>query len=907
MGEVYLAEATKLHRKVALKILPENVAAQHDRMRRFELEATTAAALNHPNIAHIYEIGTERLSGSEPSDVHFISMEYVDGYTLRECIYQKHVELRKLLRYLQHVAEGLAKAHASGIVHRDLKPENLMVTSEGHAKILDFGLAKLIDRRDFSSLSSNSSQVSTVLREKHSLPGTVMGTVGYMSPEQAQGKVNEIDHRSDIFSFGCILFEAVTKHRPFDAKSPIESLHKVVYEPAPLIKEFNPEAPSDLQRIIRRCLAKDPEERYQTIKDVALELKDVRHELDEGTGLHATSGRASDIEGLTTIDNRKTSIKITQPAQSSIEYLVNEVKNHKLVALVIVLIVTIAIGVLAYSYVWRRPVETEKFGALRIAPFTSFPGLKGQPAFSWDGKQIAFTWDGEKGDNQDIYVKLIGEGAPLRLTTDPAPDISPSWSPDGTRIAFIRVAPTERTLITVPILGGTERKLFASSDLQQPDWSPDGKSLAVADAESPGDLTGIYLISPENGARKRLTQTPGQFNGERDPKFSPNGEWVGFIRSTNFAVEDVYIVPVAGGEPRRLTNDGRELSGLDWTADGGGIVFSSKRGGNYGLWRVGIDGGPPELLPGTSDNARQPAVSPRGNYLAYLFDGSDSNIWRSPGPTARNKALVPTKLIESTRNEGSPRYSPDGKKIAFASDRTGGTEVWVCDSDGHNQIQLTNFGGHAGAPRWSPDGKEIVLDARPEGSSDIYVVAAEGGVPRRLTTEPSADILPVWSIDGQWIYFGSDRLGDWKIWRMPARGGPAESITKGVGYGPLAADAQFLYYTRSSGVAGKKTNEPGLWRVPLNGGEELQLVDRGFPGTLAVINDGIAFASQVPTDPAINFYSFATGQWSTLLSLDKTKAFGFAGKLSLSSDGQWLVYSQRDQTVNDIMLVENFH
>src|SRR5712691_2819870 len=211
MGEVYLAEDTQLHRKVALKILPAEVAANQDRMRRFIQEAQAAAALNHPHIAHIYEIG-------EAGGLRFIAMEFVEGLTLREKIHREHAELRKLLKYLQQVAEGLAKAHASGIVHRDLKPENIMITREGHAKILDFGLAKLIEQRPAATSAEGSSEVATVVMPQHSTPGTVLGTVGYMSPEQAQGKTQEIDHRSDIFSFGCILFEAVTGQKPFEGE-----------------------------------------------------------------------------------------------------------------------------------------------------------------------------------------------------------------------------------------------------------------------------------------------------------------------------------------------------------------------------------------------------------------------------------------------------------------------------------------------------------------------------------------------------------------------------------------------------------------------------------------------------------------------------------------------------------------
>src|SRR6267142_804811 len=281
MGEVYLAQDTKLDRRVALKILPADVASNRDRMERFIREAKSAAALSHPNIAQIFEIG-------EHDGTHYIAMEFVDGVTLREKIHRERTELRTLLRYLQHVAEGLAKAHAAGIVHRDLKPDNIMITREGHAKILDFGLAKLIEQRPVSTSAEGSSEVATAVMPQHSTPGTVMGTVGYMSPEQAQGKTNEIDQRSDIFSFGCILFEAVTGQKPFEGESVIKSLHMVVYEPAPPLADLNPSAPPELQRIVRRCLAKDPEGRYQSIKEVAIELKELRRELQGVAALDTT-------------------------------------------------------------------------------------------------------------------------------------------------------------------------------------------------------------------------------------------------------------------------------------------------------------------------------------------------------------------------------------------------------------------------------------------------------------------------------------------------------------------------------------------------------------------------------------------------------------------------------------------
>src|SRR2546421_5430483 len=343
MGEVYLAQDTELDRKVALKILPAEVATQRDRMDRFVREAKAAAALNHPNIAHIYEIGSSPLAvkgtdshSTTNQETHYLAMEFIDGQTLRQLIHSRQKELPKLLRYLQHVAEGLARAHAAGIVHRDLKPDNIMITRDGHAKILDFGLAKLIEPPPM--LGGDSSEVATAIMLQHSTPGVIMGTVGYMSPEQAQGKTNEIDQRSDVFSFGCILFEAATGKKPFEGDSVVKSLHSLIYEPAPPIADLNPSAPPELQRIVRRCLAKDADERYQSIKEVAIELEELRREL-QGAGLDSTvppppkfgippSGELSDSIRTTPPEGGTPN---THPA-SSAEYLITRIKQHKFAA-----------------------------------------------------------------------------------------------------------------------------------------------------------------------------------------------------------------------------------------------------------------------------------------------------------------------------------------------------------------------------------------------------------------------------------------------------------------------------------------------------------------------------------------------------------------------------------------------
>lgn len=364
MGEVYLAQDTELDRKVALKILPPEVAANRDRMDRFVREAKSAAALNHPNIAHIYEIG-------ESDGTKFIAMEFIDGVTLREKIHREHTELSKLLRHLQHTAEGLAKAHAAGIVHRDLKPDNIMITRDGHAKILDFGLAKLIEQPQLSG--ADSSEIATAVMPQHSSPGAVMGTVGYMSPEQAQGKTKEIDQRSDIFSFGCILFEAVTGQKAFAGKDTIDSLNKIIREPAAPISNFRPDAPNHLQRIVRRCLAKDPEDRYQTIKDVAIELRELRRELTDAAEVNTTVPPAWS-EAATRAGEKSTSLEGTGTSSlsarpSSAEYLVTGIKQHKF-AMAVVLLVVVAGAVGLALYLRARNTEVA-IDSIAVIPFVN--------------------------------------------------------------------------------------------------------------------------------------------------------------------------------------------------------------------------------------------------------------------------------------------------------------------------------------------------------------------------------------------------------------------------------------------------------------------------------------------------------------------------------------------------------
>jgi len=537
-------------------------------------------------------------------------------------------------------------------------------------------------------------------------------------------------------------------------------------------------------------------------------------------------------------------------------------------------------------------------------PFTSFPGQESSPSFSPDGNQIAFSWNGEKEDNWDIYVKVIGTESVLRLTTHPGIDWAPAWSPDGRHIAFHRRTAAEDGIFLVPVLGGLERKL-CSMQLgalfreQAPSWSPDGKLLALSEPVPGQEYLRISLLSVESLERPALTSPPVSLRGDFYPAFSPDGRTLAFLRGPTAGVKEIHLVSLPGGEPRRLTHGNTHIFGLTWTPDGAHLIYSSEKGGTAGLWKISVAGGEPEQLAVGRENAILPALSRDGRRLAYVQSFGDLNIWRFEVPRAPGRAKPPTKLIASSQMDAGPQFSSDGKKIVFVSTRSGANEIWVCDADGSNLLKLTSF-ADSRTPRWSADGRHVVFDHVLEGQLDIGVASVEGGSPSRLTTDRSNDAVPSWSRDGRWIYFASERTGAWQVWKMPAEGGKAVQVTKGGGFAAFeSTDGRFLYYA-------KGLNVPGIWRVPVAGGEETPVLEQlgaGLWGHWGLTQDGIYFYNA--RTRAIEFFSFATRKLTKVATPDG-EPNRFNPGFSVSPDGQRILFTQIDNLSSDIMLVENF-
>jgi Tol biopolymer transport system component len=464
------------------------------------------------------------------------------------------------------------------------------------------------------------------------------------------------------------------------------------------------------------------------------------------------------------------------------------------------------------------------------------------------------------------------------------------------------VTPNGNAYYVIPALGGAERKVADAYEVpatsgRNIEWSPDGRYLIVADKVTPqSPRPSILLLSLDDAQRKVLVSPPGPFLAS--PAFSPDGEMVAFMQGSGFLAEDIFVLPASGGEPRRLTFDNRLINGLTWTRDGTQIVFSSSRTGLASLWRISVSGGRPELVSGAGGDALAPSISPRGDRLAYVHTLYHLNIWRTEGLVAKGARSSPQKFIGSSRMDAEGEYSPDGKRIAFASDRSGSFEIWVANDDGSNLVQLTTLGGAGtGSPRWAPDGKHIAFDSRLEGHSDIFILNAEGGSPRRLTTENAENNIPTWSRNGEWIYFSSDRSGQWQIWKVPTAGRAAVQVTKKGGFvAQESPDGRTLYYSDYDGF---------LWKMAVDGGEPVPILEK--VARWSVMDKGIFILDDTKRLAKIKFFEFATRRTLELTTVDLGPRAPAGEMFSVSPNAKSIMYSRVDQVESDIMLVENFH
>jgi Tol biopolymer transport system component/DNA-binding winged helix-turn-helix (wHTH) protein len=561
-----------------------------------------------------------------------------------------------------------------------------------------------------------------------------------------------------------------------------------------------------------------------------------------------------------------------------------------------------SVAVLFFFGAWWliRSRANPSLASVEVAPLAGMPGYEIGPAFSPDGAQVAFLEI--DGQNSGIYTALVGGEKPLRLTRSSA-DCCPAWSPDHLQVAFMRFAERDAGVYVVPALGGTERRLYTVPRPAYPGvaWSPDGKTLAFAET-SPGSAESrIVLFSPADSTVRTLTYPP---HDARDyaPEFSPDGLQVAFIRGTIAGVvNDVFVVPLTGGEAKRLTFDQCPTFGVTWTQDGREIVFSSRRGGQASLWRVPVAGGTPQPVAGAGSPAEQPSVARRGHLLAYQQEMGKDDVARINLIDTEHAQGPPAVVISEKGSKLRPRFSPDGSKIAFESDRLGSEEIWICDSAGGNCAQLTSLHGTAGTAAWSPDGRFLAFEYHPSERAEIYVVELPSGVPHLVKTIPGADNLaPSCSRDGKWIYFASKQGGaPFQTWKVPFKGGLPVQVTRNGGIGAIeSADGIWLYYS--------KYETGGLWKMPSSGGQETQVLDQPRAGgwfDWALAEKGVYFMKSAKLlEETVNYFDFATQKTTTVATLDKPIGWG----LALAPDGKSLLYVETEFAESSIMLLKNF-
>lgn len=860
---VYKARDLKLGRHVAVKVLHKEFSADREKLKRFEKEARSASALNHPNIVHIYDIG-------EYEATHYIAMEFVEGKTLREILSKGPLPPKTILKLATQLADGLAKAHGAGIIHRDLKPENLMVTPDGFLKVVDFGLAKLV-ADDLSRVTD-----STRTPDRQTPAGVTRGTFAYMSPEQALGR--PIDHRTDQFSFGSILYEMATGKLAFARDSVAEMLAAIIKEePEELVSGAVP-LPDQLVLVLERCLAKDPEERYDSSRDLAKELKSLEYLVR--TGLTTLSSARAFLD---TRDDGPVSERLT--LSDSLKRIWTR-PTFWLGAAAVALAAVI-------GWIYLRP--SLKGGAVvrltNPVQVTSTTGLEDHPAWSPDTRTLAYaaTQGGVYGGNWDIWVTQLGGGSPVNRTSDhTGEDRYPSLSPDGSQIAFWSNRDGGGYFV-MPVLGGQPRKVahtgllsantFASFSPAQ--WSGDGKELALltVGADTVGPMVEIMCLDTTDTRRMAL---PDPKNRPRfDLSWSPDARFFAYVTAVGLTadVSQIWLLRCDDGQAFPVSNGFSKDWSPTWSPDGRRLFYVSNRGGSMDLWQQQVSDngpvGPPQRVT-AGVGMRRASFSRDGSKLAYSKGQRVANLWQVPiqdgRPTTWDDATQLTfdqafiefvdvsadgrRLLFSSDRTGNqdiwmlpieggemqqltthhspdwaPRWSPDQRYFAFYSYRSGNRDIWVMPASGGRPRQLTNDDAVDAYPSWSPDGEQIAFVSDRSGNSDVWIVGSEGGIPRRVTSSPAIDSFPQWSPDGKSLLFASDRSGNLLLYRMSLEGGSPVALSQhGALYPRWAENGRQIYFTGAGEGSGT------LWIMNVEDGRVRRLTDlSGRRGDLGIV------------------------------------------------------------------------
>jgi len=894
MGEVYRAHDSKLDRPVALKVLPAEVVRDAERVRRFTQEARSASSLSHPNIITIYDIGeaVPVEEGAEPeadvAKIHFIAMELVEGSTLRQIFADRSVEPRTLLSHLAQAAEGLAKAHAAGIVHRDLKPENIMVTRDGYAKVLDFGLAKLTET---ATSGSALGAAPTALAEEHTREGAVMGTIGYMSPEQAQGK--PVDHRTDLFAFGCLLYEAATGRKPFTGESNVDVLHAIVREAPEPVEKLAPTIPRALVRKIRRCLEKDPGKRAQSMKDLAFELHDL---VDEWESLATPSGTVTTGTALT---------GAVPPARAG-------VGRAGWVAIAVAVVAVAVAGYLAWGRSRAPAPAAAAFQEMTFTTATS-TGDVTHASLSPDGRYLAAVRSGPGGDSLRLRQLATGSDVELLPPQGTRRLRNPVFTPDGEYVTY-SLDNEERTMFTLyrmPVLGGAARQLVVDVDSPAA-FSPDGRKIAFIRQGVSKHLHELIVADSDGSgetvvAARRWDDRHGFEASERGlgPVWSPDGKTLavpGWVSGEESGTE-ILLVDAAGGEPRRL-GEGlwRGFRGLAWQPDGRALLVSGVAKETATtipqVWRVTVPGGEASRITNDSQTYRSLSLSADGRVLAATQVLRRATLWRRPlGGDGAPRQLT----FSSQEDLGNLVGAADGS-LFFDFNRGRERGVARLGPEGGEPFVLTRPGVLSAGPSVSRDGGTVLARTYQGGRVALIVMDRDGGHARELPDTGSP-----WDVvlhpDGTWFVQMDQQVN---LVHVPVDGGAPTVLVERANGRPVGFSPEgdrLLYYSARSDGSGPLR----LYLTVISARDGAPVVELDRPiGPYDKVHwapDGKALTLRKQEGAGYNLWRLPLdgGPTTRLTDFDGIQLWDYW----ITPDGKTLFYTQGVET-SDAVLIENF-
>ncbi len=778
MGEVYLAEDNRLGRKVALKLLPSSFTNDSERLRRFEREARAASALNHPNILTIYEVGS--FDGRQ-----FIAAEYVEGQTLRQRQARSRLKLAEILDLSIQVASALAAAHRAGIVHRDIKPENIMLRSDGYAKVVDFGLAKLTETPKASAESS----VSTIL-QLDTDTGVVMGTTAYMSPEQARGLA--LDARTDIWSLGVVLYEMLSGAVPFKGDTRSDLIVSILdRDPAPLVtKEI---VPSELDWIVRKALRKDREERYQTAPELLGDLRGLKQQLE--IAAHFERSVTPDVTTSSrdaTADATKDYLATQEPTPLPTEVIARTATAtqeqyptrlaHRTRAIAIptgLSILLIGAILVAYRFLTAtRPLAP--FQSMQITRITN-SGKAIDSALSPDGKYVVYSLS--DAGKQSLWIRQVST-ANDKLIVPPGPFgfFGVTFSPDGNDLYYAIKAMDVGTLYRLPALGGTPVKILERLD-GPVSISTDGKQLALVRSNYPNPGESALVIANTDGTGERnlaILKAPEYlaplfFTG---PSWSPDGKLIAASVGRHGSPHRVFAFGVADGKATDLTpNPWQFTARVAWLPDMSGLLVVAGEGAAASqIYFLSYPGGEKRRITNDLNGYRSIALAADGTRFSTIQASGLVNIWIAPDGHAKRAMQLPTGNVGFFGSTGSTlSWTPDGG-IVFISTETGNLDIWFMDSKGENRRQLTTYAGEDLSPAVSPDGRYVVFTSSRAGKRNIWRMGIDGSDPKPLTNGLS-DSLATISPDSRWVFYSSLVSGKPTLWRVAIDGGTPVEIT----------------------------------------------------------------------------------------------------------------------------------